>query len=241
MTEKIIYPVRINRYLALQGLATRRGADLLIASGLVRLNGKKAKLGDRVESADTVEVVKDKKRKAKDFSYVVYYKPRGIITHSPQESEQSIGDISGFPGLFPLGRLDKASEGLILLTDDGRVTDRLLHPRFAHEKEYLVTVREKIPSNARMILENGVENEGEMLTAKRIQILSPHTLVVVLTEGKRHQIRRMLDIVHLTVEKLVRTRVMGVHLGALKPGQSRVLKGSARASFLKSIDLKENS
>ncbi|MDO8565869.1 MAG: pseudouridine synthase [Candidatus Moranbacteria bacterium] len=240
MSEEITYPLRINRYLALRGLATRRGADELIALGLVKLNGKKAKLGDRIESTDVVEVVKDKKHKPKDFSYIVYYKPRGIITHSPQGEEQSIGDISGFPGLFPLGRLDKASEGLILLTDDGRVTDRLLHPRFAHEKEYLVTVREKIPSHAKMILLSGVENEEEMLTAKRIQILSPYTLVMVLTEGKRHQIRRMLDAVHLTVEKLVRTRVMGVHLGALKPGQSRILKGAARASFLKSIDLKEN-
>jgi len=234
------FPIRINRYLALRGLTTRRGADEFIALGLVKLNGKKAKLGDRVESADVVEVIRDKKRKVKDFSYVVYYKPRGIITHSPQGEEQSIGDISGFSGLFPLGRLDKASEGLILLTDDGRVTDRLLHPRFAHEKEYLATVREKIPSNARMILENGVENEGEMLVAKKIQTAGPHTLSIILTEGKRHQIRRMLDAVHLTVEKLVRIRVMGVHLGALKPGQSRVLKGTARASFLKSIGLKEN-
>lgn len=240
MAEKIVFPLRINRYLASQGLTTRRGADALIASGLVKLNGKSAKLGDRVFSTDIVEIVRDKKHKPKDFSYVVYYKPRGIITHSPQESEQSIGDISGFPGLFPLGRLDKASEGLIILTDDGRVTDRLLHPRFAHEKEYLVTVREKIPPQAKMILENGVASDGEMLVAKKIQTAGPHTLAIVLTEGKRHQIRRMLDSVHLTVEKLVRTRVMGVHLGALKPGQSRVLKGAARASFLKSIDLKEN-
>lgn len=239
MAEEISFPIRINRYLALRGLATRRGADALIASGLVKLNGQKAKLGDRVFSTDIVEIVRDKKHKPKDFSYVVYYKPRGVITHSPQQGEPSIGDVSGFPGLFPLGRLDKASEGLILLTDDGRVTERLLHPRFAHEKEYLVTVREKIPPQAKMILENGVASDGEMLVAKKIQTAGPHTLCIVLTEGKRHQIRRMLDVVHLTVEKLVRTRVMGVHLGALKPGQSRVLKGAARASFLKSIDLKE--
>ena len=122
MAEEITYPIRINRYLALRGLSTRRGADELIASGLVKLNNKKAKLGDRVESTDVVEIVRDKQHKAKEYSYIVYYKPRGIITHSPQENEQSIGDISGFPGLFPLGRLDKASEGLIILTDDGRVT-----------------------------------------------------------------------------------------------------------------------
>ncbi|MEI8096772.1 MAG: pseudouridine synthase [Candidatus Moraniibacteriota bacterium] len=241
MTEKIEFPIRINRYLALRGLATRRSADELIVAGSVEINGKKAKLGDRVESTDRVDVIRNKKSIVKTFTYVAYYKPRDIITHSKQEEYQSeIKDISPFPNLFPMGRLDKASEGLILLTDDGRVTERLLHPRFAHEKEYLVTVREKIIPQSRMTLENGIESEGEFLTAKKVQILGPNTLVIILTEGKKHQIRRMLDAVHLTVEKLVRTRIMGIHLGALKPGQSRTLKGSARASFLKSIDLKEN-
>jgi pseudouridine synthase len=240
MTEKMEFPLRINRYLALRGLVTRRAADKLIAAGSVLINGEKAKLGDRVTSvSDKVEIIKNNKQAKKEHTYVVYYKPRGVITHSPQGEEQSIQDISGFAGLFPLGRLDKASEGLIILTDDGRVTERLLHPRFAHEKEYVVTVREKVPSNARMILERGVESEGEMLVAKKVEDSGPHALKITLTEGKKHQIRRMLDTLHLTVEKLVRIRVMGVHLGALKPGQSRTLKGSARASFLKSIDLEE--
>src|SRR3989344_4011548 len=220
MTEEIIFPIRINRYLALRGLVTRRAADDLIARGLVLINGQRAELGDRVASAETrVEVLKDKKTSSKKFTYVAYCKPRGVITHSPQGEESSIGDISGFAGLFPLGRLDKASEGLILLTDD---------------------VREKILPSVKMIFEAGIENDDERLTAKRVQILGPHTLSIVLTEGKKHQIRRMLDAVHLTVEKLVRTRIMGVHLGALKSGQSRLLKGSARASFLKSIGLEDS-
>ncbi len=240
MTEEITFPIRINRYLALRGIATRHAADELIVAGSVLLNGQKARLGDRVMSAnDSVEVVKNRQRAKKQYSYVAYYKPRGIITHSPQEGEQAIGDISGFPGLFPLGRLDKSSEGLILLTDDGRVTERLLHPRFAHEKEYVVTAREKILPRTEAILEGGIESEGERLTAKRVETSGPHTLKIILTEGKKHQIRRMLDALHLTVEKLVRVRIMGVHLGALKPGHSRQLKGSARASFLKSIGLEE--
>lgn len=241
MTEDIVFPIRINRLLALQGRATRRGADELIEKGVVFIDGKKAKLGDKVMSAEVnVEIRRDKKNSVKTFSYVAYYKPRGIITHSAQDNESEIKDISPFPNLSPMGRLDKASEGLILLTDDGRVTERLLHPRFAHEKEYVVTVREKVLPSAKNILESGVESEEEWLSAKKVEILGPHTLTIILTEGKKHQIRRMLDTIHLTVEKLVRTRIMGVHLGALKPGQSRTLKGSARASFLKSIDLKEN-
>lgn len=239
MTENIVFPMRLNRYLALQGITTRRGADELIAAGSVLVDGKKARLGDRVMSADTdIEILKDDRRAKKEHRYVAYYKPRGVITHSPQEGERSIADISGFPGLFPLGRLDKSSEGLILLTDDGRVTERLLHPRFAHEKEYVVTVREEIPSFAKKILENGIENEGETLTAKRVEISGTHTLRITLTEGKKHQVRRMLDHLRLTVEKLVRVRIMGVHLGALKPGQARTLKGSSRASFLKSLNIK---
>lgn len=241
MPEPLEFPLRINRYLALRGLTTRRAADTLIAAGSVLINGQKAKLGDRVMSAlDHVEIVKNNRQKKKERTYVAYYKPRGVITHSPQLGEASIQDVSGFSGLFPLGRLDKASEGLIILTDDGRVTERLLHPRFAHEKEYVVTVREKMHSQAKAILERGVESDGEMLTAKKVEIAGPHTLKIILTEGKKHQIRRMLDTLHLTVEQLVRIRIMGVHLGALKPGQSRVLKGAARASFLRGIDLEES-
>lgn len=239
MAEEILYPIRINRYLALKGMATRRGADQLIEAGLVRIAGKKAVLGDKVENAEVlVEVIKDKKS-AKKLVYIAYYKPRGIITHSPQEHEESIDQISGFPGTFPIGRLDKDSEGLIILTNDGRVTERLLHPRFKHEKEYKVMVREDIPSNLKRVLEDGVYNAGEWLKAKKVMVVPPRTIHIILTEGKKHQIRRMLSEARLTVEKLVRTRVMGIHLGALKPGKARVLEGAARKAFLQSIELQE--
>lgn len=240
MTEEITYPMRINRYLAHKGMATRRGADQLIEQGLVRIAGKKAVLGDKVPSAETiVEVVRDKKQPAKKLIYVAYYKPRGVITHSPQEWEQSIDEISGFPGTFPIGRLDKESEGLILLTNDGRVTERLLHPRFKHEKEYKVIVREGIPSNLKRVLEEGVYNAGEWLKAKKVVVVPPRTIHIILTEGKKHHIRRMLSEAHLTVEQLVRIRVMDIHLGALKPGKARVLEGPARKAFLQSIELQE--
>ena len=240
MAEEIIYPIRINRYLAQKGLATRRGADLLIEQGLVLIDGKKAMLGDKVTSVETVvEVVKDKKQPGKKYQYIAYYKPRGIITHSPQEWEQSIEEISGYPGTFPVGRLDKESEGLIILTNDGRVTERLLHPRFKHEKEYRVTVREDIPNNLKRVLEDGVYNAGEWLKAKKVIVVPSHTIHIILTEGKKHHIRRMLSEAHLTVEKLLRTRLMDIHLGALRPGKGRVLEGVARKAFLKSIELQE--
>ncbi len=240
MIEEIVYPIRINRYLAQKGMATRRGADLLIEQGLVLIAGKKAVLGDKVGNAGvTVEVIKDKKQPARKLVYIAYYKPRGIIAHSPQEFEHSIDQVSGFPGTFPIGRLDKDSEGLILLTNDGRVTERLLHPRFKHEKEYKVTVREGIPSNLKRVLEDGVYNAGEWLKAKKVVVVPPRTVYITLTEGKKHHIRRMMSEAHLTVEQLIRIRVMDIHLGALKPGKARVLEGAARKAFLASIELQE--
>lgn len=236
--EPIAYPIRLNRYLALRGVATRRGADELIASGKVTIDGRVAKLGEKVEGpSQKVEVSRSARRSTDHFTYLAYYKPRGIITHSPQGAEQEIADISGHPGTFPVGRLDKGSEGLILLTDDGRVTERLLHPRFEHEKEYRATVREAVRSQAVRILESGVESDGELLTAKRVTVRDPHTLEIVLTEGKKHQIRRMLDKAHLTVERLVRVRIMGISLGSLTPGQSRPITGRAREMFLRDLGL----
>jgi len=230
------FPIRINKYLAQKGFSTRTGADELIKGGLVRINGKKAVLGDRVLLGDRVEVARNEKV-TKKLSYILYYKPRGVVTHSPREGERSINDITRLPEMFPVGRLDKDSEGLIILTNDGRVTERLLHPRFSHEKAYIVTVREKIPSYVKKVLLGGVRDGKEMLTAKKVTILDPHTLEIVLTEGKKHQIRRMLAKARLTVESLVRIRIMGMGIGTLKSGESLALTGNTLQKFLKEIGL----
>lgn len=228
-------PMRLNRYLAQAGIATRREADTLIAQGRIFVNGKKAELGMRVTDTDDISVETANTRK---LAYLAYYKPRGIITHSPQGNrEKSITDVVRIKDVFPVGRLDKASEGLIILTNDGRVTDRLLHPRFAHEKEYEVTVQEAIDPTKLTLLTQGVMDQGEHLTAKHVVRTSRHTLTVVLTEGKKHQVRRMLAALHLTVVALKRVRIMQVHLGALKPGQSRPLTGRAQAAFLHDLGL----
>ncbi len=232
------YPIRLNRFLALQGLATRRGADKLIVDGQVTLNGKRANLGDKVlSSQDKVQIQKGVTQK--DYRYVLYYKPRRIISHSPQNGERSIEMVSGYKGCFPVGRLDKDSEGLILLTDDGRVTERLLHPRFEHEKEYLVSVKEEIKDPRKLnILTQGIIDEGEKLTAKKVTLISTKTIDIVLTEGKKHEVRRMLLSLGYTVTQLTRIRIMGLHLGKLKPGEARELHGLARKNFLASIGLK---
>lgn len=236
--EKPIFPMRLNRYLALRGFATRRKADELIAAGLVRIDGRVAKIGERVERADQEVVVgKEASLFQKDHVYYAYYKPRGIITHSPQGKEKSIGDVVPMKGVFPVGRLDKDSEGLMILTSDGRVTERLLHPRFEHEKEYLVTIQETWPREAKQLLETSVVENGERLAAKQFIPLGKSQASIILTEGKKHQIRRMLGALNLTVTELRRVRIMGVHLGALRPGEKRVLAGKAKKSFLDDLDL----
>jgi 23S rRNA pseudouridine2604 synthase len=236
MSEPLNFPLRINRYLELTGQATRRGADELISKHLVRVNGKAAVLGQKIMATDQVVLLK--KSRAKAYQYVLFYKPKGIVSHSPQVvGDKSIAEVSKFPQLAPMGRLDKASEGLILLTDDGRITERLLSPKSLHEKEYLVTVREPVPGFAVKILERGVRDQGEKLTAKEVVILDDHKLKIVLTEGKKHQIRRMLSAVRLTVTGLKRVRIMDFKLGTLRPGQGRPLTRPEQMAFLSTLGL----
>lgn len=233
----IAFPIRINRYLALRGFSTRGGADVLITAGRVKVNGARAHIGQKVSETDVVEVMRSAAAPARAFRYIAYHKPVGVVTHSPKLGERGIADVARFPGVFPIGRLDKATRGLIILTDDGRVTERLLHPRFVHEKEYEVTVRERAPHAVAQKLERGVTDRGEKLTAARVRVTGRHTLTIVLTEGKRHQIRRMLAKARLTVSDLKRTRVMDVRLGSLRAGAGRVLVGAERKKFLADLGL----
>jgi len=238
--ETETYPMRLNRFMALRGLSTRRGADELIAAGLVSIDGRVATLGDRVLGPDARVTLKaEAKALEKHLVYFAYYKPRGIITHSPQRHEQSIAEVSGIKGVFPIGRLDKDSEGLILLTNDGRITERLLSPRFEHEKEYLVTIKESWPRGVEARLKEGIEENGELLKVKQCTLRTKHEATLILTEGKKHQIRRMLAACNLTILELKRVRIMGVHLGALRPGEKRALAGKARTEFLRDLGLGE--
>lgn len=235
MEEHIPFPVRINRYLALRGLTTRKAADGLIASGRVQVNGKLATLGMKVNAEDNVDIKGEVR--SKPYRYFLYYKPRGIITHSPQRKEKSIADIYPEKGVFPIGRLDKASEGLIILTDDGRVTERLLHPRFVHEKEYEVVLQETMVPSIVEKLVRGIQSEGELLRAQGVKLQSRTELSIVLTEGKKHQIRRMLSALHLTVKELKRVRIMGLQIGTLVPGEGRHLSRPEQSEFLLALGI----
>ena len=238
MKELITFPIRINRYLALKGFATRRGADELIAKRWVTINGRIALLGDIIQKTDIVEVKKTVREK-KNFMYIAYHNPVGIITHSPQREEKSIGDITGkeAAGLFPVGRLDKDSSGLLILTNDGRITDRLLNPLHEHEKEYIVEVDKKITPHVLRIMEQGVDIEGYRTKPSHTQFINDHKLRITLFEGKKHQIRRMLAALGLQVRSLKRVRIMNIELGKMKEGEMREIKGDELKDFLKALGL----
>ena len=212
--------VRINKYLALKKISTRRGADELVKEKKVFINGKLAILGSKVNEQDKIEV---KGAKLKEYLYFAYNKPIGIETSSPRED------------LFPLGRLDKNSHGLLILTNDGRITDQLLNPKYFHEKEYIVRTLNKLRSSFKQKMEAGVNIEGYMTKKCKVQILNDFTFRITLTEGKKHQIRRMCSALFQEVADLKRERIMNIKLGNLKSNAFREIKGKELAIFLKSI------
>lgn len=234
---KIIYPVRINKYLALFNYSTRVGGDDLVKKGLVFINGRKAVLGDKVYEED--EVIVNSKGTKKEYVYYAYNKDIGISTN-PEVGSKDILQATRFPvRVFPVGRLDKDSHGLILMTNDGRVTDRLLSPKYVHEKEYVVKVEPSFSDNFIDLMSDGVHFDG--FISKKCKVWrkpkSKDTFHIVLTEGKKHQIRRMCEALHHNVINLKRIRVMNIELDKILFGEYREIKGEELNIFLKSLNL----
>ncbi|MGB8816228.1 MAG: pseudouridine synthase [Minisyncoccia bacterium] len=232
--KKAEYPMRINKYLAGKGVSTRKGVDKLIEAGKVIINGRKAVLGDKVLEIDKVEVTG--KPNKNQYKYFAYYKPKETITQ--QKGQKELDKISGVPGLFPIGRLDKDSEGLMILTNDGRITDRLLSPDKEHEKEYVVKTTNAIKPLFVAKAKIGIDI-GDCIT-KPCQIFlegEKGGFRIILKEGKKHQIRRMTDAYGIAIESLKRIRIMNILLGNLKPNEHREITGEELEIFLKSLGL----
>jgi len=228
-----VFPMRINRYLAWKKQSTRRGADELIEQGKVFINGKKAILGDKVNETDLVDV---RFRGAQPkYIYYAYNKPKGIVTHGAQGGEEDIEDILPLKGVFPIGRLDKDSHGLMILTNDGRITDRLLNPKYDHEKEYVVKTTAKLRESFKKIMEDGVNIEGYVTKKCKVELLNDFTFKIILHEGKKHQIRRMVVALRNEVSDLERIRTSNIHLGNLEPGSYRPIVGAELQTFLKEL------
>lgn len=239
--ENIEYPVRLNRYLYLNNYCSRRQADLFIQKGLVKINGRQAVLGQKVNKSDVVEVNEYITKKKENFVYFIFNKPTGIVTRNPQSGEKTIDTI--WPKakqlkLHPIGSLDKASTGLVFLTNDTRIVDRLLSPKYHHEKEYRVRVDKSLattPDFAKK-MSRGVNIEGYTTKKCEIEITGDRAFKIILTEGKKHQIRRMCAALGYQVKELKRTRIMNIKLGTqLREGQGREITVTEKMELLKSL------
>lgn len=236
--DDIIYPIRINRYLALNNYCSRREADSLIRKNIVTINGKIAEIGDKVNAGDKVEVDLAVKNKLKQYRYFVYNKPMGIVTHTPEKQQTEIKAVADVPSdVFPVGRLDKESHGLIILTNDGRVTDKLLNPAYDHEKEYTVRINKTITNIFLKIMGNGVQLEDFKTKPCKIKKTGEREFRIVLTEGKKHQIRRMCTNIGFEVTDLKRIRIMNVRIGNLGTGKKREVVGEELNNFLGALGI----
>ncbi|SRR6266508_4220808 len=221
---------RLQRSLARAGLGSRRAGEDLIRAGRVTVNGRVATLGDRVDPArDRVAVDGETIPLRPDLVYLAFHKPAGVVTTA--RDPQGRPDLRAFapPGarVFPVGRLDRDSEGLLLLTNDGELSNRLMHPRYGVRKEYLAEV-EGTPSERQMArLVRGVELEDGLARAMSARATGRAggrgAVRVVMAEGRKREVRRMLAAVGLPVTRLVRTRVGPVRLRRLPPGEVRPL------------------
>jgi 23S rRNA pseudouridine2604 synthase len=212
---------------------------VLIEQGKVFVNGKIAVIGQKVQRDDKVTLGGE----TKDKKYYAYYKGRGIITHSPEAGEVDIAtqikETYGESDVYPVGRLDKDSEGLLILTNDGRITGPLLDPEAAHEKEYEVSVDKPVTGFFLQQLEHGVNIEG-YTTKNAKAIKHPKNklkFMLILTEGKKHQIRRMCAALGYQVQTLKRVRIANILIGDLKPNQYRILKGAELTEFLQELNV----
>ena len=220
------YPIRINKYLRDKGLASRREADELVENGLVFVNGKRTDNGVMINEKDVVEVKTPKGSTAKKYQYLAYYKPRDLPTQDLPGKKSVITEWQG-KGLYPIGRLDKSSEGLLLLTNDGRFARQVLSDTEKYEKEYLVSVKEPLRAGIVRIFQSGMETKalGKLLPAQA-EIVTKTRIKIILHEGKRHQIRVMLNELNYTIASLKRVRIGNIKIGDLNSGETRPINES---------------
>jgi len=207
--------IRINKYLSEIGFCSRRAADKLIEEGRVRINGKVPEMGTKVMPGDEVTVDNQPTQApTEDFIYLAFNKPIGIVCTTDQRREKdNIIDFINHPKrIFPIGRLDKPSEGLIFLTNDGDIVNKILRARNHHEKEYLVTVDRPINEAFLQKMRSGIPILDTVTRACEVQQIDRFSFKIILTQGLNRQIRRMCEYLDYRVIKLKRVRIMNIHL-----------------------------
>ncbi|MBE4907521.1 23S rRNA pseudouridine(2604) synthase RluF [Bacillus luteolus] len=216
--------MRINKYLSESGITSRREADKWIAAGRITINGEIAELGSKVENGDDVRVDGKPVKLTEEYVYIALNKPAGITSTTERHIKGNIIDFVNHPQrIFHIGRLDKDSEGLILLTNDGDIVNEILRAENKHEKEYIVTVDKPLTPEFLKQMSLGVEILDTKTLPCKVTQLSKYVFKIILMQGLNRQIRRMCTALGYNVRKLERIRIMNIHLNELPRGQWRDL------------------
>jgi 23S rRNA pseudouridine2604 synthase len=226
--------LRLNKYISETGICSRREADKWIDAGRVTCNGQPAALGTRIADGDVVCIDGEPIGAKKKQVYIALNKPVGVTCTTETHIEDNIIDLIGHPErIFPIGRLDKDSEGLILLTNNGDIVNEILRSENNHEKEYIVTVDRPITDLALTMMAGGVKIMGEPTKPCKVSRIGPESFRMILTQGLNRQIRRMCSALGYKARRLQRVRIMNIHLGNLGSGQWRPLTDSELAGLLR--------
>lgn len=225
MEEKNDNTISLNKYISSTGICSRREADQWIKDGRVTLNGEPTKLGNRVAPGDEVFLDGRPLDTKVEPIYIAFNKPMGIVCTTDKKERKNIVDFIGHPQrLFPIGRLDKASQGLILLTNDGDIVNKILRAGNKNEKEYIVRVRQKLTPMFIEKMSQGVPILDTVTKRCKVQYINDFTFRIILTQGLNRQIRRMCEQLEYEVATLKRVRIMNIKLGDLKVGDWKELK-----------------
>lgn len=224
--------MRLNAFLARAGVASRRGADKIIKAGRVSVNGKPGQLNDTVSDTDDVRV-NGQRIGQQNLRYILLYKPAGYITtlKDPENRAKVIDLVKILERVVPVGRLDFNTTGALLLTNDGQLTNRLMHPSFEVDKTYQAEIKGGLNTGILNMLSNGVKLEDGKTAPAKVKKLSDNKLELTIHEGRKHQVKRMLAAVGLHVVGLHRTKYGPLDLTGLKPGQWRELTAAEVAKL----------
>ncbi|PIC85820.1 23S rRNA pseudouridine synthase F [Sporosarcina sp. P20a] len=228
--------MRINKFLSGAGIVSRRGADQWIADGRVKINGQLAELGSKVEVDDQVEVDGKLVEQEEQLVYIALNKPVGITSTTERHIEGNVIDFVNHPlRIFHIGRLDKDSDGLLLLTNDGDIVNEILREEYGHEKEYIVTVDSPLTASFISQMENGVKILDTVTKPCTVKKLGPKTFSIILTQGLNRQIRRMCAALGYHIRRLQRVRILTIELGDLPIGEWRELTDAERKKLFKTL------
>jgi 23S rRNA pseudouridine2604 synthase len=239
-------PLRINKWLAEEGVCSRREADALILKGLVKVDGEAAVAGQKIEAGQTLTLLQKATRQLDNRLSLIFHKPEGIVSGTPEPGEIPAvrlitektlsGKAHAIPGrynkLAPLGRLDKDSRGLLVLSEDGVLAKALIGPESTVDKEYVVKVKGDVTPEKLALLRHGLELDGRKLKPAEVEQVKAHELRFVLHEGRNRQIRRMCQLVELRVVDLMRVRIGSLELAGLPEGKWRPISAREREALL---------